>query len=123
VRGRSLIVLVVLAACRESTAPRTVSGDWTGATTVGSMNFLVSATLADAGGSVSGTGHVVSAGIDCVPSIAGNRNGSAVSLTLNCQGYSPFTYAGDLSRNGRSVIGRLSGSGFDNDVLVLSKQD
>ena len=122
-RGRWLVLLGVVAACGEDTAPRTVTGSWSGATMVSSLNFVVNADLEDAGGTVSGTGHVASAGIDCDPDIAGSRSGSTVSLTLNCAGYTPFTYTADLAKNGRTLTGSLSGSGFDNDVLVLTRQN
>lgn len=122
-RAIALVLCIALGACRDSTAPRIVSGSWTGSTLVAEQAFQVTADLMDAGGSVTGTGGVLSAGIQCAASIAGSRTGSAVSLTFTCAGYSPFTFVADLSRNGRTLAGHLNGSGFNDDVLNLNKQD
>jgi hypothetical protein len=121
VTRRALLLILGLAGCRDATAPRTVSGNWTGTTIVASMNFVMSAELEDAGGTVSGAGHIISAGIDCEPAITGTRTGSSVSLTFTCPSYTPFEYTAELAKDGRTLTGALRGSGFTNTTLVLGK--
>lgn len=124
-RGRRglLLLCATLLACGDSTAPRTVTGNWTGTSIASGSLFQIDLDLVDAGGTITGTGSVVSAGIDCLPSIAGSRSGSTVDLTLACTGYTPFTFVASLSKNGRTLTGTLNGSGFDDTSLNLSKQN
>jgi hypothetical protein len=81
-------------------------------------------TLVDAGGAISGTATVIGAVNNCVGDsfeVSGTRRGSAVDLTFSCPNYTPFTFEGDLTRDGISIQGTLNGSGFHNTTLNLAK--
>jgi hypothetical protein len=117
------VLLSLLAACGDSTAPRSATGNWTGSSTASGSLFVIVADLVDAGGAISGSGSIVSTGIECPPAVTGTRSGSAVSLTFTCPSYTPVTFEGTLSKNGRTIAGTLNSSGFTNTSLNLSKQD
>ena len=99
--------------------PPTVDGAWAGA----SGNFTFNLTLAQSGSTVTGSGQVggpdeslaltVSSGTFVAPN---------VSMVLSAQGFQPMNYSGALAtNNSNQIIGRVNGSGFQNDVLVLTR--
>jgi hypothetical protein len=122
-RVTAILLSASLFACGDSTAPRTVTGSWTGTTIASASLFQIDGELLDTGGTITGTGSVIGAGIDCPPNITGTRSGSTVDLTFSCIGYMPFVFSASLSKDGRTLTGNLSGSGFDGTSLSLSKQN
>jgi hypothetical protein len=122
-RRRALgLVLAGVLACGDSTAPRTVTGNWTGTAMASASLFQIGVALVDAGGTITGDGSIMGAGIDCPSSIAGTRSGSNVELTFSCTGYTPFTFHASLSKNGQTLTGILNGSGFNSSSFSLDKQ-
>jgi hypothetical protein len=124
-RHTTLVALgFALAAC-DSTAPRTVTGNWQGTAMASSSLFMFDADLLDAGETVTGSSTVISStalhcGNDAFD-ITGARSGSVVTLSFACPGYTPFAFEGALSKDGRTLAGALNGSGFTNTPLHLNK--
>jgi hypothetical protein len=123
-----LVTLVALAfavaACDAGTAPRSVTGRWTGSTIASNSLFAFQADIVDAGGTLAGTSSLMGSGDGCVDAtfqVTGTRSGSAVSLTFTCENYTPFTFDATLAKNGRTLQGTLNGSGFDGAALSLSR--
>jgi len=85
------------------------------------MSFSV--TLAQSGSTVTGSGQASGPGGAVALTVSnGTFAPPAVSLTLNAQGYQPMNFSGTQSQAQNQIIGSLNGSGFQNDVLVLTRQ-
>lgn len=122
----TVLVAAALAGCDANTAPRTVSGEWAGSATEANAVFLFDVNLQDAGGTISGSARVDGVSNNCLIEtfeVTGARSGSAVTLTFSCPNYTPFTFDGDLSRNGATLQGTLDGSGFDDTTLNLARSE
>ena len=107
-------------------APRNVTGSWTGSVIAANSLFLFGVDLVDAGGTITGSAHVMGSGDSCVDStfgVDGARSGSAVTLEFTCPDYTPFSFEATLTRDGRTLQGTLQGSGFDGAFFNLSKTD
>jgi hypothetical protein len=107
-------------------APRSATGSWTGSVIASNSLYQFGVDLVDAGGTITGTAHVLGAGDSCVDaafSVAGSRSGSAVTLEFTCPSYTPFSFDATLSRDARTLQGTLRGSGFDGNFFNLSKTD
>jgi hypothetical protein len=116
----------VLAGCTEPKASLSAAGAWQGS--VGTQ--VLTATLAqDNAGSVTGTGTMTNTpsgtrALTITGAVADNSSSSTsmnISLTLTSGGTTtPFNLTGTVSES--AIVGKLNGSGFTDDAIVLHKQ-
>lgn len=117
----SAALLFVFAACKDQAPPPppTVNGFWTG--TSGSMTL--SLTLAQNSAAVTGSGQVSVPGEAIALTVqSGTFVHPTLSATLAATGYEPMNYTGTMSQsNANQIVGRLNGSGFQNESVVLTR--
>ena len=117
----AVALIFTLPACGgDGTGPAdnspTLAGTWEGPI----LSGVLTATMTDSRGTVSGSGAIDGSSLICAPAIAGTRTGANFNLTFTCTGFQPFTYAGTVTAT--TLTGNLTGSGFNGDALTLTKQ-
>jgi len=119
------LALMSLQACggSDSQGPTgtSVSGAWYGGVANGNVSFQVTMTLAEAAGTITGTGSITGAGPDCNVAITGTREVMAVHLSIKCPGYQAVGFAG-TELDASTITGHISGSGFPSTTFDLLKQ-
>jgi hypothetical protein len=116
-------LLLSVAACKDDGGPKlSVAGSWQGSVMNPSTGnvFQFNSTLADASGTITGSGTIAGPGLNCAATIAGTRADASVSMSWTCPGITPVNYSGSLSDN-EKISGTLNGSGFTNASLTLNK--
>jgi hypothetical protein len=115
--------LALTGACQDSPGPETPSlnGVWTGSAPDGyGGSFVITATIVDNNGVVSGSGNVSLYGESCAHTVNGTRTGMNFSVNISC-GYDPVNYAGAIAAGGKSLSGALNGAGLSNFAFSMSK--
>ncbi|HEX6589240.1 MAG TPA: hypothetical protein VF039_09465 [Longimicrobiales bacterium] len=113
-----LLVVFALAACGDdSSEPRIpeFDGRWEG--DIQGVNFTVIATEND-DGDINGTGTFSGPGGSLALSIDGVHSHPDVSFTASAAGYEDMNFSGEFDGDD-TVEGRLNGSGFVNDPVIL----
>ncbi len=119
-RLSALLLLTLVAACGDSpTGPEkmSINGTWSGSTT--GLNVVV--TLSESRGSVTGSGNMSGPGGSIATQVSGTRAGASLSLTLSAQGYIPTNFTGTIQSK-TTITGSLTGSGFTNLAITLTRQ-
>jgi hypothetical protein len=97
---------------------RNVNGSWEGILEIGGTLTL---TLTQNGNSVTGTGFFVQGSFNVACTVpSGSCDGSIVSLTIDTEGFIPFTYLGTFTDDNVHT-GHLNGSGFTNESITFTK--
>lgn len=118
-------MLVAALGCGGDEPQPTASGTWQGA--IGSQ--VLTGTLAqDGNGNVTGTGTITNTStgtraltITGAISISSTSSSTNISLTFSAGGTTtPFNLAGTVSTP--AIVGKLNGSGFADDAIVLKRQ-
>lgn len=94
-----------------------LTGGWQGNT----GGATVTMTLSAAGPSLSGSGNLSGAGGALALQITGTHAHPSVSLTFTAPGYQPLNFQGTMQGD-RSIVGTLSGSGYNNDPITFHRQ-
>jgi hypothetical protein len=94
-----------------------VAGTWVGATAAGQ---ILSISLVENSGVVSGSGSLTGAGGPFAQTISGVFVAPTLTLTLSSGLHPPFNLQATLA--GSTMTGALNGSGFANDAITLTKQ-
>ena len=114
----AVLALATLAACDsfDPLTDSTVTGTWRGSSA--GQTFVV--VMQQAGTTVAGSGTVTStaAGTRTL-SVSGTFNQPAFSGTFTPNGAAAITY--NATVEGRSMVGTLTGGGFNGDGLALSR--
>lgn len=119
--------LMLVAACggESSSAPPppkpSITGTWTG------MSVLqpTSLTLLETNGIVTGSGTIAGTPTGTrALTVTGIFNNPTFSLTLSSGTLQPINYTGSLNPNAlpMQLIGNYSGSGFNGEAVILTKQ-
>jgi hypothetical protein len=114
----AVLSLAVVASCDsfDPLTENTVSGTWRGSST--GQTFLV--VMQQAGTTVAGTGTITSAAAGTRQlSLAGNFQQPTFSATLTPTGGTAITLQGTVE--GRSLVGTLTGGGFNGEGLALTR--
>jgi hypothetical protein len=111
----AVVALATLASCSDPLVENTVTGTWRGSST-GQSFILV---MQQSGTAVAGTGTITSATGTRDISISGNYQQPAFSGTLIGSGAQPITFVG--TSEGRTLIGTLTGGGFNGEALALTR--
>jgi hypothetical protein len=98
-----------------------LSGQWRGTATVQGSTLTVNLQIVENNGVVNGNGTITLANPVAV-SATGTYNFPSVALTIRSSGLEDLNFTGTLGADGRSLSGSMSGSGFDNFAITLSKQ-
>jgi hypothetical protein len=113
----AVVALAVVVAC-DSFNPlvdNTVTGTWRG--TTAAQTFIV--VMQQSGTIVAGTGTVTAAGVTRNLSVSGTFNQPTFAGTLTPDGGQAITLQGTVE--GRSLVGTLSGGGFNGEGLALTR--
>jgi hypothetical protein len=113
------LLFVALAGCSDSpTGPDQVSinGTWSGSTS----GLSVTVTINESAGQLSGSGNLSGPNGSVATQVSGTRAGTDLSMTLTAQGYEPTNFTGQIQNNS-TITGSLSGSGFSDVSVTLSK--
>ena len=99
---------------------RGINGTWLGTI----EDLTIRLTLAENSGAATGTGTITRAGEPTPVSISGTAGSGAFSITIADPGHEPFTFAGSVQVVGTNTVmkGTVTGSGFQNDALTLTRQ-
>lgn len=121
----ALLVGALLAACGggDSTGPSggPIDGTWVGGTSSNGVVFQTTLTLAEAGGNITGSGQISGSGPSCNVTVTGDRDGSDVTLGINCPGFQVISFVGDRT-SGSVINGRVFGSGLPSTTFDLVRQ-
>ncbi len=122
---KRVLLLAALAAlvigCRSGTEPTpTVTGQWTGSFIAGGNGLSLTLTLQDAGGAVTGSGHLDAAGVSIAWTATGTHVHPNVSLTLTSAGYESVNLSGHCD-NASTISATLNGSGFVGNSITLRR--
>lgn len=123
-----LLALPLVAACDSADPappppppPPSLGGSWAGSTTIQGLVFSLSAQLVENNGVVNGNGTLTYQNPLAV-TITGTYNFPSVSMTIRASGFEDLNYSATLGADGRTLSGTMSGSGFDNFGLTLTRQ-
>jgi hypothetical protein len=94
-------------------------GTWAGGV-ITPINFQMTTTLTEQGGTIVGTGTLSGVGPTCAISLSGTQAGNQVSLTISCPGYAPMTYAATL--HSQNMSGTVSGTGAPPFAFDMDRQ-
>ena len=109
----SIVGLVALASCSESTAPEPqITGSWSGVLGGGTVTL----TIQQAATGLVGSGAWAS---DAVV-LTGTYTKPTVSLNITSDGFEPLNYTGTLNQD--RIVGTVNGSGYTNQSLTLERQ-
>jgi hypothetical protein len=117
-RFLAIVALATLLACDsfDPLVENTVNGTWRG-TSAGQAFVLVMQQATS--GAVAGNGTITSGGTTRNLSISGTFQQPAFSATLTPNGAAAITYIATME--GRSMVGTLTGGGFNGDGLALQR--
>ena len=99
----------------------TLTGRWTGQTTIQGVPLSMDVQLQDNGGSISGAGTMVLVEPLAITT-TGVYNFPSVTLTVRSNDFDDMSFTGDLGADGNSISGGMRGSGFDNFAFTLRRQ-
>lgn len=123
-----LLALPLVTACDSADpepppppGPPALSGQWQGSTTIQGLVFSLNAQLVENSGVVNGNGTLNFQNPIAV-NITGTYNFPSVSMTIRSNGFEDLNYSATLGADGRTLSGTMSGSGFDNFGLTLTRQ-
>jgi hypothetical protein len=107
----------------DSNGPsRDIDGNWRGSASTQAFNIFADLVVADAGGTLSGSGTLSGTQSCNNVLVGGHRSGSHVDLSMTCPGFQPINFSGSLSSSGTGITGNISGSGFAPTPFDLIKQ-
>jgi hypothetical protein len=115
----AVVALATLAACDsfDPLADNTVAGTWRG--TSAGQTFVL--TLQQNGSIVAGNGTMTSAAAgQRTLSISGTYNQPSLSAAFTPNGAQPINYVGTRD-GGTTIVGTLTGGGFNGDGLALAR--
>jgi hypothetical protein len=113
----AIVALATLAACDsfDPLVENTVTGTWRGTST--GQTFLV--VMQQSGTIVAGTGTITSGGVARNLSVSGTYNQPSFSGSLTPDGGQAITLTGIAE--GRTIVGTLTGGGFNGEGLALTR--
>lgn len=114
-----LASLLVIVGCSDGTAPEvpSMAGSWSGNFRGATVTF----TATEDNRNIVGNGHI-SAGVESIAlTISGTHVHPDVALTLTAIGFQEMAFSGMFSSD-TQITGRLNGSGFNNEQVVLIRQ-
>lgn len=113
-----IVTAVLIAACKDSTAPQpSPHGNWSGTTDGMTLNLNLTVN----GGTVTGTGSFVGGGETFPLSVTGDFSHPIVALTLSSTQFAPVAFT-SVSVTATTMTARLNGSGFENDAIILNRK-
>jgi hypothetical protein len=115
----AIVALATLVACDEfdPLVDNTVTGTWRGS--AAGQTFLV--VMQQSGTSVAGNGKITnSAAVESTISVSGTFNQPSFAGTFTPNGAQSITYIATLE-GGRTMVGTLSGGGFNGTGLALTR--
>ncbi|HKW13084.1 MAG TPA: hypothetical protein VJS69_01220 [Candidatus Krumholzibacteria bacterium] len=118
----ALVLAVSLAACGDSTStpPIDLNGTWSG----GLGSQMVTLTLLDNNGNVSGSGTITNTPTGTrAQVVTGVFTKPAFTLTLSSGSAQPVSFSGTYHPSiPAQLVGTFVGSGFTGDAIILNKQ-
>jgi len=112
-----IFLFVLFIACSdEPEEPINISGTWKGST----QYFYFQLAIKDYNGTLSGSAFCKSEIVNVIFTIEGKRYDKDVTLNLISQDFLPITYSAKLI-NEQTLKGNITGSGFNNEELILTK--
>lgn len=123
----TLLLVVLLAACGSgiSDAERpTLRGEWRGqGRTAGDAAFTVALDLSEADGTVGGQATITGPSASVETGVEGDNEYPNVRLDFTRDAYVTLRFEGRfVGVRTDSVVGRLTGSGFNNDSLLIVRK-
>jgi len=96
-----------------------LSGAWSGQ----NQGNRITMTLVESSSNITGSGNVSDANRNVPLTVSGTHNHPGVALTLQPEGYAPFTFDGTFILTSRdSIGGKLNGSGFIDFAFIFVRQ-
>lgn len=119
-----LILSSMLIACSDNPVEAddpSITGRWSGQTTIQGTPLSMDVQLMENNGSISGAGTMVLVDPLAI-TVTGVYNFPSMTMTVRSNDFDDMSFSGDLGADGNTINGSMRGSGFDNFGFSLRRQ-